>query len=400
MAARKLSSWVQAFEQWTAKVGSPPLFTQWAGIFTMAAALERKVWITTNRGRLYPNMYVFFVGPPGAGKTVAEDKASDLFVTLEDHHLAPSSMTKASLIDRLQGAERKFVAPQANPPVTNFNSLTIMSNELGTMIPAYEGDFMNTLTDLYDCKRYSETRRTNKIDIEINAPQLNFIAATTPSYLNGLLPEGAWDQGFLSRTMLIYSGGIESYDLWEMNQQDDSLMEALIYDLKSVGNMFGEITIDKDVQEAFTAWQRAGRPPVPDHPKLMHYNTRRAAHLLKLCMVACVSQSDKRVINLDHYVEAQNWLFKAEYSMADIFRSMTMGAISSIIDNTWYHAYSIYLKEQQPVAQHRMFAFLAERIPAHQIGPTLEAMVNGRILELVTLPGVGAAYKPRPPKKN
>lgn len=395
---RKLSSWVQGFNRYTEKIGSPPLFTKWAGIFTVAAALERKVWVTTNKGRLYPNLYVFFVGPPGAGKTVAEDKAAELFVQLEDHHLAPTSMTKASLIDRLSNSERKLVMPKETPPVISFNSLTIMANELGTMIPSYEGDFMNVLTDLYDCKRYSETRRTNKIDIQIANPQLNFIAATTPSYLNGLLPEGAWDQGFLSRTILIYSGGIESHDLWAENTQDKALTEALVFDLKSIGGMYGELKIDDEVKAAFTEWQRGGRQPVPEHPKLAHYNTRRAAHLLKLCAVACCSTGDRPVITLEHYAEALDWLLEAEHSMSDIFRSMTMGASTRVMDDVWYHTYMIFMKEKKPVMEHRLIAYLSERVPAHDVGRILEVMTRAKIFEGAHVAGMGMCYTPRAPK--
>src|SRR5690606_31276805 len=122
-----------------------------------------------------------------------------------DIHIAPTSVTKASLIDALAAAERKIIRPGHDPSIITFNSLVVASDELGVFLPAYENDFMNVLTNIYDCRVYSETRRTSKVSIRMEAPQLNFTAATTPSYLTALLPEGAWDQGFLSRTILIYS---------------------------------------------------------------------------------------------------------------------------------------------------------------------------------------------------
>ena len=132
---RKLQSWTDAFFQYTEKIGSPPLFRRWCGIFTVAAALERKVWTVNNKGRLYPNLYMFLVGPPGTGKTVALDRASDFFQKLETHHLAPTSLTRASMIDHLEMSKRTPVNPMATPPVTSFHSLTIMANELGTLLP-------------------------------------------------------------------------------------------------------------------------------------------------------------------------------------------------------------------------------------------------------------------------
>jgi hypothetical protein len=292
--------------------GSPKLFTRWAGIFAVAAALERKVWIRNNKGILYPNLYVISVGPPGAGKTLATSVAHDFLVDLEDHHIAPTSVTKASLIDALAGAERKVIRPMETPAITSFNSLIVTSDELGVFLPAYENDFMNVLTNIYDCRIYSETRRTAKINIKMEAPQLNFTAATTPSYLTALLPEGAWDQGFLSRTMLIYSGAEAPRDLFSGAVYDEALEQRLQDDLHEIGNLFGKMTFTEDAKEAINAWHVQGGPPIPDHPKLQHYNTRRTAHLLKLCMVSSAAQSDGLVIDLEHFTEALDWLLEAE----------------------------------------------------------------------------------------
>src|SRR5687767_8997642 len=96
-SVRKCPHWVDGFEKYCAGKGSPGVFTRWAGIFTIAAALERKVWIRTNKGTLYPNMYVFVVGPPGAGKTLALELSREFLGTIDKFHLAPSSVTKASL---------------------------------------------------------------------------------------------------------------------------------------------------------------------------------------------------------------------------------------------------------------------------------------------------------------
>lgn len=67
--------------------------------------------------------------------------------------------------------------------IVNFNSLTIVSNELGVLLPEYDPAMMSKLTDIYDGKGYSERRRTKDLNFKIDAPQINLIAATTPSFL-------------------------------------------------------------------------------------------------------------------------------------------------------------------------------------------------------------------------
>lgn len=391
---RKLGSWTDGFNEYMANKGSPRLFTKWAGIFAIAAALERKVWIRNNKGQLFPNLYVITVGPPGAGKTLSTSVVYDFLSKLDQHHIAPTSVTKASLIDALTGAERKLIRPTENPAIISFNSLTVVSDELGVFLPAYESDFMNVLTNIYDCRIYSETRRTAKINIKMEAPQLNFTAATTPSYLTSILPEGAWDQGFLSRTILVYSGGEGPQDLFSGAVYDDKLEAALEHDLQQIGELYGKMVFEEDVKEIITAWHMEGGPPAPTHPKLQHYNTRRTAHLLKLCMIACASSTDNLVITLDHYAEALNWLMEVEAVMPDIFRAMRSGGDGKVMEECWHYLYEVFIKDKKPVLEHRVYAFLQERTPAHNVERILTVMEKSGLIEK-KFGDVGMAYVPK-----
>lgn len=392
---RKLESWTDSFNLYMKNKGSPALFTKWAGIFAVAAALERKVWIRTGKGVLYPNLYVITVGPPGAGKTLATSVAYDFLTTLEDHNLAPTSVTKASLIDALNQAERKIIRPMDTPAITTFNSLIVASDELGVFLPSYESDFMQVLTNIYDCRIYSETRRTAKINIKMEAPQLNFSAATTPSYLTGLLPEGAWDQGFLSRTMLIYSGAEAPSDLFSLNDYDAKLKADLEHDLHEIGNLFGKLTFDEEVKEVLNAWHIQGGPPAPTHPKLSHYNTRRTAHLLKLCMVSCAARGDGRAITLDNYVEALDWLMECERVMPDIFRAMRSGGDGKVMEECYHFLYEAWVKSKEPIIEHRVYAFLNERTPAHNVEKIISVMEKAGLIEKKFGDAGSHAYVPR-----
>ncbi len=180
--------WADGFYSITENLSSPAIFRRWAAISAIAGALERKVWVQTLGSKLYPNIYAILVAPPGVGKTEVTWRVRDIWESLEDHCIASTSVTKASLIDELNDAERRIVTNHRDNPVDHFNSLLMSINELGVLIPAYENEFMNVLTDLWDCKHYSERRRTNKLEIVIKRPQLNLLAACTPSYLMNVLP--------------------------------------------------------------------------------------------------------------------------------------------------------------------------------------------------------------------
>jgi hypothetical protein len=391
------ADWLQSFIDFTDGLSSPPLFRKWAGISAIAGALERKVWVRTMGSNVYPNMYIVLVAPPGIGKTELTWRVRELWEGLEDHCIASTSVTKASLIDELAAATRRWVISNPKPgenPVDSFNSLLLCVNELGVLIPAYENEFMNTMTDLWDGKGYSERRRTNKIEHNIKKPQLNFLTGCTPSYLMHVLPEGAWDQGFLSRTMLIYSGDRQLNSLFAETQFDKSDWDKLKLGLEGIAALYGEMKWTEEAAELIDAFHLRDGAPKPDHPKLLSYNIRRTVHLLKLCMVTSVSRSDELVIRAEDFQRALDLMTEAEHHMSDIFKAMSQGGAGKTMEEAWYYIYKTFARENKPVLKHRLIQFLQERVPVHNIETTIKMMEEGQMIEPI-LTAVGKAYKPR-----
>jgi len=396
---RRLPSWIESFLEFTDDLASPPIFRKWAAISAIAGALERKVWVKTQGSNLYPNLYIILVGPPGVGKTMVSSVVEDLWNALPDHHVAPSSVTKASLVDTLADAKRSIVRPGEVPPYVEFNSLLVVSNELGVFLPSYESDFMSVLTDIYDGKRYAERRRTKDHKLNVDRPQINILASTTPSYLSSMLPDGAWDQGFTSRTLFIFAGQKIIKPLFGEYEVQEEAQKDLVHDLKIIGSLYGKISFSPEAAEAIGAWHMAGGPPAPEHPKLVHYITRRTAHLLKLSMVACASRGNDLVISIEDYNLALNWLYEAEHFMPDIFRSMNSGGDSKAIEDCWYYVFSLFAKEKKPIAESRILNFLSGRVPAYNVANVLNIMVSSGQLKKEA-GALGNCYSPAPRQQH
>lgn len=377
-----MTDWITDFMAYTESVNSPQVFQKWAAISIIAGALERKVWVYTRGSNLYPNLYILLIAPPGIGKTAVTRKVREMLKSLPEHHIAPSSVTKASLIDTLSDAARHVMRASEVPSSIMFNALSISSNELGVLLPAYDNEFMNTLTDLYDGINYSESRRTRDIKIEIKAPNINLIGATTPSYLANMMPEGAWDQGFASRIILVYSGETQLRSLFSDVNLDKDLGDALKDRLKSIGELYGKMSFTEEAAKALDNWYMNDCPPKPDHPKLHHYNTRRIVHVLKLAMVASASEGDALVITMDHVQRALDWLLEAELYMPDIFKEMTGTTHSQLVEEAWYFIYKAYIKNgKKAVVESRIINFLQQRTAAHNVERVLQVMEKSGIIK-------------------
>lgn len=387
---RELPSWIDYFVEYTNGIQSPGPFREWSAIATIAAALERKVYIISQGRPIYPNLYIFLVGPPGSGKTRAVDESEDLFRVLKDHKIAPTSLTKAALIDALKEAERAIPGQIEG----TFNALFLAVKELAALLPGYDSDFMNALVYLYDSIPYGEKRRTKDLDFVIKCPILNFIACTTPSYLNEMLPPGAWEQGFLSRVIIIYS---EILDIARLNLlsttpgRDPAMVKALEKDLIQIGNRVGRLTFERDAAEVLEAWNLDRRASEPKHPRLTHYNTRRPLQVLKLCQIAAVDRGGN-TITLSDVNRAQDWLIRAEAYMPDIFLAMTSGGDARVMNELHHYCIVEQVKSNKPTPMHLVYQFLQSRVPAHSIDRIIALMYNTGALE--PRPG-GVWAKPR-----
>lgn len=397
---RRLSDWVTTYQEYTEILPSPPLYRKWVAIAFLAAAMERKIWVRTMGSSLYPNLYTILVGPPGMGKGQAIYPGEQLLRAVPDIHVGPSDMTTASLIDALNEAVRRIIL-LGNPPFVEFNSLTVVSRELGVLIPAWETSLMNNLTDIYDGFTVDQKRRGKDLRIKILCPQINLLGACTPSYLNEVMPMGAWDQGFISRTLLVYCGDHVQKDPFldeTISDLNVRLHGDLLHDLKNVAAEYGQMSFTTPAATAIKEWIKAGCPPEPSHQKLRFYNTRRVAHLLKLCIIASIARSNDKIIAIEHYTQALEWLLEVEAYMPDIFKSMIGGGDSSAMEETWHYTWTIYSKEHRPVAEHRIVHFLRERVPAHSVMKILEVMVKSNMFQISLSKSGFQGYTPTSPK--
>lgn len=381
---RRLASWIQSYEEYSSPVASPLIFRKWAAISAIASALERKVWVRVRGMNAYPNMYIFLVGGPGVGKTASMTPAKELLESsLDEHHIAPTSLTKASLVDTLHASHRKVVMPGNVPPFVEFHALSLCISEFSAFVSSYDDEMMSTLTDLYDGGKYGERRRSRDVKLDINHPYLNIIAGTTPSQLNGFLPTGAWDRGFMSRSLIVYSGDRVIQDLFEEKHADPNLGNLLSHDLKIIGDLYGKCEFSPEAAKAIGDWHMAEGPPAPQHPKLKFYNTRRTAHLVKLCIVSSVDRGNTFSIEYEDFDRALGWLLDSESRITDMFREMNTGGDMQIMEETWHFVFQVCLKENgRPLSEARLTAFVSSKTPAHNVDRLIQLMVKSNMLGL------------------
>lgn len=329
--------------------------------------LEQKVWVKTARP-LYPNMYVFLVGHPGVGKTRTMREGTSYLRDLPEFHLAPISMTFASLVDSLVKAKRVIIHPPNDP--LEYNSMYIAADELGTFVHKYDNEMIDGLSAFYDPDPYQQVRRTSDVNIKIKSPQLNILCGTTPQNLTDFMPEKAWGQGFTSRLMMVFSDERIIGD--DFAPTESSYSGDLEHDIEIINGIIGEFQVTEAYRTAVNNWRQLGEPPVPNHPKLIHYVTRRRAHLYKLSMVSAIDRSNSLILTKDDFNRALGWMIEAEDTMIEIFKAGATNADAQAMEEIIHF---IKINDRgMGVSEQKITRFASDRIPLHSILRVIEIM--------------------------
>lgn len=342
---------------------------------TIASCLEQKVWLTTS-APLYPNLYVFLIGHPGTGKSRTIRSAILYTNEIQDFHKAPNSITFASLVDALVRSKRTIIRLPDEP--LEYNSMLIAADELGTFLHKYDKEMADGISAFYDPMPYGHERRGGDIKIKLKSPQLNVLCGSTPSNLIEVLPEGAWGQGFMSRVILVFSDErIVGDDFASVTRILDP---GLIHDLKIINSLVGEFGVSPEYRDAVSAWRQLGEPPIPTHPKLIHYNSRRRVQLYKLSMVSAVDRSNVLHLTKDDFNRAMNWLLEAEVLMPEIFKAGAANADSQAMDEI-----RDFVRAKGECQEYLVVKFARERVPAHSILRVIDIMERSGMITAIRI---------------
>ena len=204
---RKLVNWIDGYLEFNKLNEAPSSFLTWSAISAVGASLKRKTVLKMGQQRIYPNMYILLVAPPGkARKGTAMNPAKRLLEAIGTN-LAADSTTRAQLIRRLTQSTESITDSKTGGVMLH-SSLTVFSPEFSVFMRQREVQMITDLTDLYDCppRWVDETKKDDDAGClnTIEGPFINILGATTPDNIRLSMPEDAIGGGLTSRMLFIY----------------------------------------------------------------------------------------------------------------------------------------------------------------------------------------------------
>ena len=322
----------------------------WAGLSCIAAQLARNVYIPFGNGKIYPNLYVMFVGDPGKRKSTAIKDLKKRIKAAGYQNICGDKVTMQKYLLDLAGVGEGSIE---DSNITEFNlGITLGTNdyvesyinqdEFSDFIGINNYPFISLLGNFWDIDEPYVYRTKNGQSIEIPSPIVNILGATTPSQFNTIFPPAISEQGFLSR-LIIVNIPESKRKIARPLPSDASVIEKVVDGLKAVRKLSGELVMSDAVwaklEEIYLSWQ-----PVED-TRFAHYSTRRHTQLLKLCILATCSRYTVEM-SVDDVVFANTLL-----SFTEHFMPQALGQFGKNKDGDVNSKVISYLRSSFPTAK-------------------------------------------------
>lgn len=322
-------------------IETTPLYIEFSFLSLIAACLQRRVWLAGGDWKIFPNLYLIFVGEPATGKTNAARVNFNMLDRLRDDRkeliikLAPNTVSVEALIRKLSFGVKFFTDEYGKQhPHTSIN---VISEELANLLKKNDQQLSKFLIQGYDSGDYEKEL---KGDGKVNAVEfirnmcINFLAATTPRDMNNFMNLGLLDDGFLGRAIFIWGGKpLEKKLFFIPNpEQIQDLLYVEQY-IRCLTTVCGECTLSPEANEFLNNWYLKSDIVLNDDRKLVHYYGRKKINAIKISM--CHHFADcynSRQIGIESVKKALETLARAELDMHKALASAAINPMHTMAE--------------------------------------------------------------------
>lgn len=369
---------VRAALSFTKDVSSPEIFRLWTAIHAIGSAAERRVWTDAGIDRLYPNLFVFMVGPPGVGKTSAMKPITALLRKAAACTISPNDMTKAGLLDALSQCLKGVIL---DGEAYDYSYMACYISEMTNFMAKYDSSLAGILTDLWDCGDLNEESKRHGKGKTIPYPAISLLMGTATETLGDAIPNVQWGSGFMARVILVYEDEAKPRpDFFAKQTFSDALAAEIVEGFKAIGDFKGPMAWTPEAQNLFNEFRTRKKETEIDHARLANYNTRRDLQLGKLSMIAALSALRMEITEPDIHT-ALGWLLPTEARIPEIFHNMIHGEDAALLEELCHHFRT--RTAHNPIQPPELFQFFSKRTNVQRVDKLIEVAINADYLAKV-----------------
>lgn len=316
------------YRQYCSNLEVPPSFTTFASLVTIGSLLKRKVW--TYKGdyiRIYPNLYVVLVGPPGCGKNTAIEIAEDV-LHINKVPTSAESVSREKLIMDIQGQEGILDFLPPDDKYRTVSPYTVLATELSEFLGAGGIGMISFLTDIYSRNIY-EYRTKNKGSVFIRGPYLNLIAGTTPDWITNYLKDDIISGGFSRRCVFVYeTGRTDGEARPKIKPEMRAAWDRVLARSGAISKLQGPFKWTPAAEKFFDSWYPRRRHG--QDLNLTGYYETKDIQLIKVAMLVAISDGDELILDDHHFIRGLELLGLAEHNLARVFQGIGRNELNQV----------------------------------------------------------------------
>lgn len=301
---RLTNDWLGSYLALTSTHEAHEQYHLWAGLTLLAGALRRRVYLDMEHGRIYPNLYVIFVGPSAeTRKSAAMDYAVKLYIdALPNARIARDSMTAQGLIKQLNRPAQ--VVRDGKIIDVKQSDVFVHADEIANLFGYDKARASTTVilfTRTYTCPDVYDHTTVRDSQVRLFNLYPTILGGTDPRNLK-VFPDDAV-AGLTGRLIwIIQTDKRSAKSGWKKpgsraDLERRLLREMLIRDLKHISNLEGEFTATQRAQDIYDHWYKVQLPArAKDDPAGRAFLHRCHTTALQIAQLLCVSENDKLVI--------------------------------------------------------------------------------------------------------
>ena len=391
---RKLSDWISSYLDYMQNTESATILHKWTALSVIAACLRKKCSLSIGRINIYPNMYVVFVGPPGAPRKSQAISFGIKFLTdIPDVIVAADATTPQAFLDDLEQSAVDEQLPDGS--ILHHSSLTITSKELESFLGEKKENtkMVTYLTDLFDAQELPWKYRTKHSgDNIVPSVFLNILAATTPDSIVNCLPSTAIGMGLTSRTMFIWADSVAKRVTYPKETLvERELKKNLQHDLYAISRMVGEFKQTRECQEKWDQWYQHydEYDRICKEPIFEGWYNRKPLYIQKVALICSASEGEDKIIRWKHFKRAMNLIKEVEPYMPKVFsgmgRSIVVSEVNMVLD---------IVRKHKIITEHELMSLVWRDIDATKMDNVITtAIKTGRVIRRYVQGGIVFEYR-------
>lgn len=299
---------------------SPTIYHRWAAISILGAYLGRQFHLPFGHENLHTNLYLMFIGVPGARKSTAIKRAKKIITLAGYDKISADKSSKEKFMLDLSGEEdadtqdildANLFGPKDESD--DVREMYIACDEFNDFIGNGNFEFISLLGNFWDFAGVFVNRIKTGKSVRIPNPTISILGGNTQVNFAKAFPPETLGQGFFSRLLLIYgepTGRKITFPEPPTPEATASIVHELMEIKKQcIGAAKRTAGADKLLDKIYTS----SSFDIED-ARFDSFNNRRFTHLLKLSLVIAASHRTS-VIDEKIVIEANTILNHAEFLM-------------------------------------------------------------------------------------